>query len=335
MPTVATALALATVHVALANQPDIELPPRDDVIVLSNGDELRGVATVNTDGSVSIDHPILGSLTLAADQVQSVDIAEQAVPPDPVSPPATPEPAKKEPVPAPKPPEKPKKNRGLFGTQFLEGYDKRINLGLTGTSGNRETLNTFARLTVKKDDDQHRTEFRADYFLNLTEGERSRNQARVKLNRDWKMPDSEWFFFGRGTYDYDEFQPWEHRFGLFFGPGYQFYDRENFELIGRIGVGGTYEFGDVNEFNPEGLAGLEGTWKLSERQRIEFSTTLFPLLDELGEYRNVSEVAYVIDIERLDGMQLKLGIENEYESRTQGDAAHNDLKYFTALSIDF
>ena len=321
---------------AAAGQPDPGLPELPDEVDLADGDTLRGRIVERGEGGVVLDHPTLGRLTLAPAQIAAVRPAEpRPQMPDPLAPTqVAPEP-QPEPEAEPKKPEPPAKDRGLFGTKFLEGYNKNVNLGLTGTSGNTDTLNTFARLRLFRDAPEARTELKADYWLNHSNGRRNRNRAEVVGTRDFKFPDEPQFLFVRTSYEYDEFQPWEQRVGLFVGPGYQFVKNDRFELRGRLGVGATYEVGQVNELHPEGLLAVEGSWKITDRQRVTFSNTIFPLLDEFGEYRNKTELAWVIDIDQLDAMQLKVGIENEYETRTTGDAAHNDLKYFTALSIDF
>ena len=36
-----------------------------------------------------------------------------------------------------------------------------------------------------------------------------------------------------------------------------------------------------------------------------------------------------------DGLLVRFGVVNEYESRTEGDADHNDLKYFATVGLDF
>ena len=44
---------------------------------------------------------------------------------------------------------------------------------------------------------------------------------------------------------------------------------------------------------------------------------------------------WVIDMSGIEGLALKLGIENEYDSQPRGDARRNDLNYYLALVYGF
>ncbi|MEM8875036.1 MAG: DUF481 domain-containing protein [Planctomycetota bacterium] len=224
---------------------------------------------------------------------------------------------------------------GFFDGPFLRGYDKEFSLGLTGTDGNTETLAFVTQFTANSESEKFRTGIKANYFLTQDEGDRTRNEGRGQVDRDWLMKDSKWFAFGNAFYQYDEFEVWESRVGAFGGPGYTFYDSAKFRLLGRVGAGVQYEFGDVNELTPEALIGVEGHWQVAENQKFTFSNTLFPSLEDFFENRNVTELSYTIDLDRGDGMQISFGVLNEYESSTEGMTENNDLKYFAALGFEF
>ena len=106
-------------------------------------------------------------------------------------------------------------------------------------------------------------------------------------------------------------------------------------MIGRAGLGGSYEFGSVNELVPEALLGLEWVYTINERQTLSSYVTVYPSLDDFGESRTVAGAAWTIAIDEADGISLKLGIDNEYESRTEGSSKNNDVKYYGALVFDF
>jgi len=100
--------------------------------------------------------------------------------------------------------------------------------------------------------------------------------------------------------------------------------------------------GAIKEFNspdedvrPEALAGVDFSWQINERQSLNFSNYVYPDLGETGEFRNVTAVDWTIKIDQADGLSLKFGINNEYESNAPSDAEKNDLKYFGALVFDF
>ena len=302
-------------------------PAWAEPIRLSNGDVIDGEIVARDGQTVTIEHPVLGRLTVPAAGVEAVGEgaaqASEAV--------EAGEPEKVSDARAAFAGQKP----GLFGGPVLRGYDKQFDLGLTGTSGNSDTLSFFARFDAKSDAPRTRTQFRLSYFLGSDDGDRTRNEADALVTRDWKVPDSPLFYFGRVTYEYDEFEPFEHRAGIFGGPGYAFVDREGLEVLGRIGGGAVYEAGEIDELRAEALAGVEVEWQVADDQALSFRNTIYPSLADGGEFRNVTELSYTIDVALDDGLGVKFAVENEYESQAPDDADQNDLKFLASIVYDF
>ncbi|MDP7348921.1 MAG: hypothetical protein QF735_11835, partial [Phycisphaeraceae bacterium] len=63
--------------------------------------------------------------------------------------------------------------------------------------------------------------------------------------------------------------------------------------------------------------------------------TVYPELAEFGELRITLAVDWQLKIDQADDISLKVGLKNEYESGTEGDAEHNDLKYYLMLLHGF
>jgi putative salt-induced outer membrane protein YdiY len=320
-----------------------------DTVRLHSGDTLIGRVEAADEQTVRLIHPVLGAIDLPAASVASIErgepgedaiadapvataaedespaaeaAAEALAPPAPIAP-ATPAPADT--------PE-----RGLFGTALFIGWDHSISVGVSGSAGNTDNQTVNARWRSSFEDDDDRWRFDASYFLASSGSNRTRNEANVTLTRDWLIPDSRRFYFLNAGYQYDQFKAWEHRASGFGGVGYTLVSRPTFEFNTRLGVGATYEWGAVNELTPEALFGATVVrWNITDSQTLAASNTFFPNLRDLGEFRNVSALEYQIKIDRADGISLRFGIENEYESDPEpGDKSYN-LKYYGALVIDF
>jgi hypothetical protein len=119
------------------------------------------------------------------------------------------------------------------------------------------------------------------------------------------------------------------------GVGYEFLEREDFTLRGRTGASLARRSGVEDDLIPEILLGLESSWQISAAQELRWATAFFPSLDELGEYRSVSSLEWVISLDEADGISFKLGLDNEYESNVSSDTEANDLSYYGALVFDF
>ena len=87
---------------------------------------------------------------------------------------------------------------------------------------------------------------------------------------------------------------------------------------------------------PRRLLGVEYAFQIAANQSFEFKNTFYPALDPFfAEYRNVTEANYKISLAAGDGLSLKLGVYNEYDSEAPDDSENNDFKYFGALVYDF
>ncbi len=291
-----------------------------DTVELIEGDLLHGTVIEQTDQAVILDHPVMGQVQLPIDQVKGVLITSQGG--EEVLAPAT--------VDVP-----PADDADPLSAALLPGWDKHFELGFSGSDGNSQTFNLTSAFGATREDDDRRWNLNATYFRNEDDGNRTRNEFTAEAVHDWLMPDSPWFKFASGKFEYDEFQDWETRTGGFVGVGKQLIDTDKHNLIGRAGLGASYEGGSVSELVPEALFGLEWIYHINDRQTLESYVTVFPDLDEFGESRTIAGTAWTLAIDEADGISLKLGIDNEYESKTGGTAKHNDVKYYGALVFDF
>jgi putative salt-induced outer membrane protein YdiY len=326
--------------------------PAETVILrLTNGDTLRGEMLERTDDQVRLDHPYLGEIVIPAEQV--VNAGELPVELDPASPEAaavtvsdedtivaTPsfvsaapdeaEAAVEEEIEEIKP--------GLLGTNLLKGWDRLFTLGLYGSEGNTQSLDVTAALDLFYEDDNDRWTFDATWFYGKEDGNLTDNEVLVNLRKDWLLPDSRWFFFALGSYEYDDFEAYQHRVNVSVGPGYDFIKEDDLALRGLAGIGAYREFGsDDDDIHPEGLLGLEFMWKPLPGQTFNFSHFYYPELERFEELRSrhVTRAEYMIDIDRDYGLSFKIGALNEYESQTDDDSFHNDFDYYAAIVYAF
>ncbi|HLL88184.1 MAG TPA: DUF481 domain-containing protein, partial [Tepidisphaeraceae bacterium] len=241
-------------------------------------------------------------------------------------------------VPEPAPPKVGNGSPGWFGSSFMRGWEKRFELGFNGSSGTSQTFDLITKFNGKFEDDKHRWKTSAAYYRGSANGNRSRNEFVAQFEKDWLLPQSKWFWFARGRYDYNEFQYWRQRAGGFGGVGYEFAKGPKFDLIGRVGLGASRDFGgDDPKSRPEGLLGVEARWAITDRVTLTGFTTFFPDLTDPRHFRNMSGAgaALTFAVDPSGGMSFKLGVENEYQSFTRDDSPHNALRYFGALVYVF
>jgi len=293
-----------------------------ELVTLSTGEVLKAQVTRQNGETVTLVHPVLGTLTLPAASVTSI-----ALQPDAAAPPAAPEkPAKATPAKKPQPPAK---------NGFFANWDGQFELGFSATQGNSETTHMLMRLKAKKQSERHRWIADSAYYLSRDQDKTTKNEFAAGLLKDWLIPDSPWFYYAQARYEYDEFEAWEQRIRGAAGVGYQLFKSDKLDVLLRAGAGGNHEFGEVDEFTPEAQLGGELAWKLTDSQSIEASTYYYPNLGDWPESRIESTLGWRVKIDQLDGVSLKVGLENEYESRTEDDSKHNDVKVFSSVVFEF
>ncbi len=341
-----------------------------DEVELVTGEVLRGRVVQQTPQRVILEHPVLGRVELGVDQIRDVrlyqdeagvghesehlaEMGEQgtrdesviqqtpsidAVSKDDVSQ----QPAEGSPSTGVDTDTLPMTQANQQQNQQDEQHDDhedwwaRFDVGFNGTEGNTRTANLRLGFVAEKRTREDRFKFDAALFNATDRGRKTRNEFTVGSIVDWLEPESPWFRFMQGRFDFDEFASWEERISGSAGVGYQLYDTPDFGAVVRVGLGGAKEFGSVNEdFRSEASFGFEFTWQINDRMHLTAATTIYPDLTETGELRVNATGDWIIDIDEAKDIQLKLGIQNEYESDADPGVKKNDLKYYGALVFNF
>jgi len=271
-----------------------------DSLELSNGDELSGEVLERTDERVVLVHPVLGRVEIPVEQI--------------------------------KPPKAP--NAGLFGSSFLAGWTRTFQLGVSGSQGNSKNTNVLAALDMDYEDDHRRWAFDSAYRFGRADGDTDEHDAFTQLRRDWLFEGSPWFVFAIGRFDYDQFDTWTYRVNGAGGIGYEFVKSEQFELQGLLGPSLNKQWQE-SDFFVEALVGIEGAWKISKTHSLSVSNKIYPALNDLGEFRNLSTLAYKWKLLEDPGLSLIAGVDNEYQSSVASGRKRNDLNYSTSIGIDF
>ena len=248
-----------------------------DTIELEGGDKLEVEIIEDGETTIVAEHPVLGRIT---------------IPKSALKPPA---------------PEEP----GLFGSSILRGWKRSLGVGLSGSSGNSSDASFNTSLKIGREAESYRGNFSTSYFYASKQGEQTTNQFFGDYQHDFLFSGSRFFLFGKGRYDYDAFQSWVNRISASAGAGYEFVNREKFELRGNLGVGFARIWGVEPRWKPEGVAAVALEWRIVEGQSFAADTTYYPNFDDLPEFRLISNANYNIGIGPIAGLSLKFGLKNE------------------------
>lgn len=226
------------------------------------------------------------------------------------------------------------KEPGFFD---LSSWDKSIDIGITGASGNSDNLNARIQLSAERKTLKLESKASALYRLSQTDGDNTENRFRFDLSNDWLPPEgSKIRWWARGAYEYDEFQAWDHRVSASGGIGYELINNDKHTLVGRLGLGGSQTFGDDNEeFRPEVVAGLDYAYQIKDNQRFVAGTEILLDVSDTDFWRTNSFARYEALIDPTSGLNFKTGITHRYDSEPGGDVDKSDFEYFATLGWTF
>jgi putative salt-induced outer membrane protein YdiY len=218
-----------------------------------------------------------------------------------------------------------------------DSWEKSIDIGLTGASGNSENTNFRVQLGAERLTKEMETKIAALYRYSKSDGEETENRFRADIFNDWLPPEgSKIRWWAKGSYEYDEFQSWDQRVTAAAGLGYELIKNDKHTLVGRLGFGGSQTIGGPDEeFRPEAIAGLDYAFKISERQKFEAGTEFLLDVSDTEQWRNNTFARYEAVLDAESGMNFKTGVTNRYDSAPGGDAKKNDLEYFATLGWTF
>ena len=303
-----------------------------DEIRLVGGDVLKGTVVSETETAVTIDHAALGRIEIARDRI--AEVVKTTPTPPPAAPAVVGDAAPAEepavpvavlPAPLPPPPAGPD-----------ESWKFSLSLGFTG-SENETQSNWDVRLagSARRATESDRTTLTAEYYFNTVNSTNTDNNLLLTGLEEFLFKDSKWEAFIKGTYQYDEFQSWEQRAGLYAGPAYRLFEGEPLELKLRAGAGASYEFAD-GTWTPELLFGNDLVWIIDERSKVTQGLDFYPDIDNLGEYRLIFRLDYEIALSPKGDLKGTAGIRDEYDSYVEpSEDSSNDLKVYAGVKVEF
>ncbi len=317
----------------------LPLPAAARVITLTNGDQLSGEIKSENATELVLHHAVLGDITIPKNQIITAPATVNKTTAENRKT-GTKKTGKTAIDTVAKPKKSSEKQPGLFGTTFLEGWKRRLALGLKGESGNDVSTELSIAFDTSFQDDAHRFNFNSAYYYETEDHEKDTSKGHVNIVRDWLLPETDWFYYAYFRYEQDSFKSWKQRVSLSGGPGYDFFNDKNLKLSGRTGLGCSRSFGTENEFDVEGQLGFEWLWKPKKlkKQVLSYQIIVYPILNDFGEYRTWMEGKWRFDLDLFKSLGLEFGFEHEYESRKDKileNEEYYDLIYFGRIGLDF
>jgi Protein of unknown function, DUF481 len=229
---------------------------------------------------------------------------------------------------------------GLFGVEKPPKiWSGGGEIGTNGASGNTDLLAVRVGLNAKRRtaDNLFVTDFLYSY-ANLNSAI-TQNQALLNARDEILFAGTPWSLFVATNIEYDELRAYRFRVGVYGGVGYEVINDEWMTWRLRAGAGAVREIagyagGPASRWVPELVFGTDYTYKIDDRQSLEATVDYFPRVDDFSQFRVRARAAYQILLDKENGIALRLGAQNRYDSNP-GPARRNDLTYFATLGFQF
>jgi hypothetical protein len=223
---------------------------------------------------------------------------------------------------------------GLDAHPVPSPWSGGIDVGLSGSQGNTDTLTLRAGLDLRFDDPEDFAILNVLYILNQANDGDLENKGFALVRNELPM-DMGLAWYAQGSIEYDEFRTVYLRVASHSGLSYTFL-QDGAQLVKlRAGAGAAREWGGWSrDWVPEGQAGADYEYKLSERTRFTASADYYPDLHDFAHYRLRFRASFDILLDPQYNAYLRLGAFERYDSQSFG-SRRNDLDYFMTLQFRF
>jgi putative salt-induced outer membrane protein len=220
---------------------------------------------------------------------------------------------------------------------FTEGWDGAANVGFSLTSGNSKSTTFTAGVRAEKSgkDDKWTTYLNSLWNrnrvgnLNVTTSNAVWGGLRYDRNITKKV-------FAFGLYDFERDRPQRVNFRSVLGAGLGYHaiknDKTELDLFGGAAWNNTWFIG-ANKSSAEVLVGNTLKHKFNERVKFQQGFTLYPSLNDGGEYRFIFDSTLSADVTKRIGMFVTLA--DRFNSQPLIGVQKNDFLFATGLKWSF
>jgi putative salt-induced outer membrane protein YdiY len=217
----------------------------------------------------------------------------------------------------------------------------KLELGAFFTDGNTDRLGGNFGLTVTRDDEDTKFTGKATATYAEENDERTTNEQFVSLREDFKL--GEWYAFAILSFERDEFERIDLRAIFAPGAGRTLADDPDFKL--DVELGPTLTYTNYENDSGDGIPDEDAEYAIEARiafhaeiavfdsAKIIQDLEIFPSLSDFGQYRFVSETAFVQPLS--EAWYFKLSIIDKYNSDPVSGTEKNDLEVRVSLVFDF
>ncbi|MHB8902204.1 MAG: DUF481 domain-containing protein [Thermoguttaceae bacterium] len=219
--------------------------------------------------------------------------------------------------------------------QWLDPWEGNVEIGVSGSEGNTQTLNYLMGLDTKRETEHDIVHFDVRYDRKTADSVKTAHRLLSEVRWEFVLKESAWTWFWHETTEYDEFKAFDIRLSYDTGLGRRLIKNKTTSLLARVGAGASHEVGGTNEdLVPEAVFGMEFTHELNERQKVSTSSEYSPDVTDFLDYRLKSKASWEVVLDEETNLSLKMSVLDRYDSTPDGKRP-NDLDYTLTLLWSF
>lgn len=207
-----------------------------------------------------------------------------------------------------------------------------LEAGVSGQTGNSERTSANGALRVNRTTPDDRLKM---YILGDWAQEDGEETAREILGGAEYEADfaARWFGFASIELENDEFENIDLRTTVAAGVGYFFIEQDDQMLKARIGPGYLHESYTDGTSDSQAILeiGLDYNRKLAPWLAFDHTTRYYPSFDGIDDFRLVVRNALEIPLDESEAWKIRLGLRNQYDSKTDDDSERLDTFYFANI----
>jgi len=271
-------------------------------IYLINGDRISGIIAQKQEDAILLDTSFFGTLLIDRANIEKIISEEEAIP-----------------------------------EEIKVEWKREVETGYNLVTGNTERSNFIVAGLINRKTDRHEITLKGNFNYTSSDekmdGQTWYTMARYAYSFGKAR---KWFNFYKFEADHDKFANIDYRLIPSTGIGYWFFNQDPFKAEADIGVG--YEYTEYNDDtdNSETVTVIPhayAEWNIYKDMRLSEDITVYPTLDDFGEYRLISTTIFTNPI--TDKLAFRVSYINKYNSDPADDAEKHDMELNSSLAYKF
>ena len=288
-----------------------------DEIFLTNGDRISGEVIEATDLTITVRTEALGTVTVDRAFVHEEPQPEEHTVPEPLPPPTEP--------PTPETDE----------VRFEKPWDGSISGGINAREGNTSSQSASGRFDIGRKKGPDELLLSGDLYFASSRKKMTAMKmlGGVRYDRYFEPGNRGWYGFGRFEADQDRFADINQRLIPGIGPGYAFFNSEDFKIKVETAAGfAQTNFSDTtaNRFEALLIPRFLFESRIYGRSRFIQEVDVYASLDASNGYRVRSESA--IEAPFIDRLKVRLSVIDEFNSNPSAGAQNNDIRLISSVA---